>query len=90
MDFTMVVRTDHEYVNRMKIKDTWYHRDETERNLWREAMRKAMRYMAHIKLWCKDKISTVPKEGKIIGNKCIFKCKGNGIYCACLVTLRYS
>ena len=90
VDFAMVGRTDHKYVNPVKFKDAWYYEDASERKLWRQAMRKDMRDIAQKKVWHKVKKNAVPAGRKIIGKKWVFKWKGNGIYRARLVALGYS
>ena len=86
----MVGGTDHEYTNPVKFKDAWHHEDVHERGLWREAMRKEIRDMKKKQVWRRVKRNSIPRDRRVIGNKWVFKRKGNGVYRARLVALGYS
>ena len=49
-----------------------------------------MRDMIRRGVWRKVKRSSVPSERRVIGNRWVFKLKGNGVYCARLVGLGYA
>ena len=42
------------------------------------------------KVWISAKRSDIPRDRRVIGNKYMFKCKGNALYRARLVALGYS
>ena len=90
VDFAMVGGTDHDYVNLVKFNDAWNHEDPDERALWRNAMSKEINDMVKKKVWRHAKGSDIPQDRSVIGNKWVFKPKGNGIYRARLVALGYS
>ena len=90
VEFAMVGGTDNDYVNPISFQDAWWHPDPEERKKWREAIRKEMRDMIRRGVWRKVKRSTVPSERRVIGNRWVFKLKGNGVYRARLVGLGYA
>ena len=63
---------------------------DTERNSWRDAIKKEFSDMIRRWVWRQTKRNQIPSDRRLIGNKKIFKKKKNGIYRARLVGLGYS
>ena len=63
---------------------------DTERNSWRDAIKKEFSDMIRRWVWRQTKRNQIPSDRRLIGNKWVFKKKKNGIYRARLVGLGYS
>jgi len=70
--------------------EAWNHRDELERNHWREAIKKEIKSMIEKKVWRGMSLEDVPAGRTPIGSKWVFKKKKNGVYRARLVALGYN
>ena len=89
-DFYFVGGTDEDYDNPMTFNEAWNHEVDTERNSWRDAIKKKFSDMIRRGVWRQTKRNQIPSDRKLIGNKWVFKKKKNGIYRARLVGLGYS
>ena len=63
---------------------------EEERNNWQMAIRKEIKSMIDSGVWRKVDRKNIPNNGRLIGNKWVFKIKRDGTYRARLVALGYS
>jgi len=67
------------------FREAWDHPDETERTLWREAIKKEFGDMTSRKVWKRIMRSEVPHDRRCVKNKWVFKVKRNGVHRARLV-----
>ena len=66
------------------------HPNRSEREYWREAIRKEFNDIIKRKVWRETYVDQIPNDRRLIGSKWMFKKKGNGMYRARLVGLGYS
>ena len=61
------------------FQEAWHYPVETERNSWRAAIRKEIRSMIERGVWRKTDRKKIPNNRRIIGSKCAFKIKRDGV-----------
>ena len=61
------------------FKEAWHSPIEKERDNWRAAIRKEIRSMIDRGVWRKTDKKRIPNNRRHIGNKWVFKIKGDGI-----------
>ena len=72
------------------FQEAWHSPVEEERNNWQIAIKKEIKSMNNRGVWRKiDKVK-IPENGRLIGNKWVFKIKRDGTYRARLDALGYS
>ena len=74
----------------LNFREAWDHADITERNLWRDAIKKEFKDMIDRKVWRNHKKNDVPKNRRLIGNKWIFRIKNDGRHRARLCAIGYT
>ena len=74
----------------MKFKDAWDHPNESEKNLWREAIMKEITDMEQRGVWDVVDNSDVPRNRKPIGCRWVFELKRDGRHRARLVAQGFS
>ena len=72
------------------FQEAWLYPVESERDNWRSAIRKEIRCIINRGVWRKADGAKIPKNGRLIGNKWVFKIKRDGSYRARLVALGYN
>lgn len=72
------------------FQEAWYHPDEYQRKMWREAIRKEYRDMIKHKVWRRTSKRQIPSNRRCIKCKWVFKIKRNGVFRARLVACGYS
>ena len=72
------------------FQEAWHYPIENERERWRIAITKEIRSMIERGVWRKTDRKKIPNNGRLIGDKWVFKIKRDGTYRARLVALGYS
>ena len=72
------------------FQQAWYHPDEYQRKMWREAIRKEYRDMIKHNVWRRTSKRQIPSNRRCIKCKWVFKIKRNGVFRARLVACGYS
>ena len=72
------------------FQEAWHSSVEEERHNWQVAIRKEIKSMINRGVWRKIGKVKIPENGRLIGNKWVFKIKRDGTYRARLVALGYS
>ena len=82
--------TGESYDNADTFDEAWEHPNKSEREYWREAIKKEFNDMIKRKVWREIYVDQIPNDRRLIGSKWGFKKKRNGVYRARLVGLGYS
>ncbi len=69
------------------FQQAWYHPDEYQCKMWREAIRKEYQDMIKHKVWRRTSKRQIPSNRRCIKCKWVFKIKRNGVFRARLVAL---
>ena len=73
-----------------QLNDAWNHKNQEQRELWRDAIQKELNSMNKRNVWSIVLITEIPNGRKPIGNKWVLKIKRDGRYRARLVCLGYT
>ena len=69
-DLAILVRwTDDSYDNPETFKEVWEHPNRTEKEFWREALRREFNDMIKRKVWRETNIDNIPDDRRLIGSK---------------------
>ena len=79
-----------EAVEPENFREAWDHPDPSQRDKWRQAIRKELGDMNKRGVWRKIKRSEVPRDRRCVKCKWVFKIKRNGVFRARLVACGYS
>ena len=63
-----------------KFREAWDHEDPTQRDKWRDAIKKELSDMINRGIFRKVKRSSMPQGKRCVKNKWVFKIKRNGIF----------
>ena len=72
------------------FQEAWWHEDENERKLWREAIRKEFHDMIKRGVWRRHQKSRIPRDRRLIGCKWVFRIKNDGRHRARLCAIGYT
>lgn len=89
-DYCFVGGTDKEIINPSTFSEALNHQDNTEREDWRDAIKKEFSNMIRRRVWRHTKKDQLTSNRQLIGNKWVFKKKRNGVFRVRLVGLGYS
>ena len=78
------------YVEPKTFNEAWFHPDEYQRKMWREAISKEYRDMSTRVVWKLIQRSMIPRDRRLVKCKWVFKIKRNGTFRARLVACGYS
>ena len=89
LGFGLVTAVQSDPVTPVKFNNAWNHKDQEQRELWRDAIQKELNSMNKRNIWNIVPITEILEGRKPIGSKWVLKIKRDGRYRAKLVCLGY-